>query len=359
MQNTPLISRPDDPALDELCQELRLLADTVDDGSWPEKQLELCGGYGVYRWFLSPAWGGLDWEYRDVVEGYMRLAASCLTTTFILTQRTGACRRIASSENNWVKEQVLPALASGEMFASVGISHLTTSRRHLKKPVLRARETADGFILDGFSPWVTGGIHCDYVVTGATLDDGRQLLAAVPLALAGVKAGDYAQLVGLTGSHTGPVHFEQALVERQFVLDGPVENVMAQGTGARTGGLETSSLAVGLASAAIAFLEKESQQREDLAEAASNLRGECDKLNKAVRKIASGSQVCSNEQLRTRANSLALRASQAALTAAKGTGYMVGHDAGRWCREALFFLVWSCPQPVSHAALCELAWIAE
>jgi hypothetical protein len=43
------------------------------------------------------------------------------------------------------------------------------------------------------------------------------------------------------------------------------------------------------------------------------------------------------------------------LVAAKGTGYVVGHPAGRWCREALFFLVWSCPQPVSAANLCELA----
>jgi hypothetical protein len=52
---------------------------------------------------------------------------------------------------------------------------------------------------------------------------------------------------------------------------------------------------------------------------------------------------------------LALRTSQAALAAAKGVGYVVGHPAGRWCREALFFLVWSCPQGVMTANLCELA----
>ena len=64
-------------------------------------------------------------------------------------------------------------------------------------------------------------------------------------------------------------------------------------------------------------------------------------------------------ELRRRANSLALRASQAALAAAKGAGYVVGHPAGRWCREALFFLVWSCPAPVVQANLCELAGIAD
>jgi hypothetical protein len=67
----------------------------------------------------------------------------------------------------------------------------------------------------------------------------------------------------------------------------------------------------------------------------------------------------SKESLRQRANSLVQRASQAALAAAKGSGYVVGHPAGRWCREALFFLVWSCPQPVAAANLCELAGIED
>jgi hypothetical protein len=52
-----------------------------------------------------------------------------------------------------------------------------------------------------------------------------------------------------------------------------------------------------------------------------------------------------------------LRATQAALAAAKGAGYIAHHPAGRWCREALFFLVWSCPQSVLAANLCELAGI--
>jgi hypothetical protein len=73
--------------------------------------------------------------------------------------------------------------------------------------------------------------------------------------------------------------------------------------------------------------------------------------------LAGGVQVCTNDTLRAAANSIVLRASQAALSAAKGTGYVVGHPAGRWCREALFFLVWSCPEGVMSANLCELAGI--
>jgi hypothetical protein len=112
-----------------------------------------------------------------------------------------------------------------------------------------------------------------------------------------------------------------------------------------------------LATAAIRYIEQESEERPALNRAAEALRedrqqAECDLLA-----LADGQQNCTQGELRARANSLALRASQAALTAAKGAGYVVGHPAGRWCREALFFLVWSCPQPVVEANLCELAQI--
>ena len=70
-----------------------------------------------------------------------------------------------------------------------------------------------------------------------------------------------------------------------------------------------------------------------------------------------GSSSPSAESIRGRANSLALRSTQALLTASKGAGFVAGHFAERAVREALFFLVWSCPQPVVDAALRELAGV--
>jgi len=353
------ITSPDHPSMDELCGRLAELSGELDkSGAWPAEPLDLCGRYGVYRWFLSPEWDGFGFSDADVVRGYLRLSAACLTTTFIITQRTGACRRIAGSENRALAEQLLPDLVAGTKFATVGISHLTTSRQHLGRPVLRAQEHEDGFVLDGYSPWVTGGAHADTVVTGATLADGRQILVALPTESPGVSSPPPPQLVGLTSSHTGRLQLEQVHVPRERLLAGPVEEVMKQGLGAGTGGLQTSTLALGLATAAVDYLAGEVQRRNDLAEPAARLREELAEAEADLLQMAAGIEVCSNENLRQRANSLALRAAQAALAAAKGAGYVLGHPAGRWCREALFFLVWSCPQPVMHAHLCELAGLA-
>ncbi|MCC6491962.1 MAG: acyl-CoA/acyl-ACP dehydrogenase [Pirellulales bacterium] len=360
-----VITSPDDAALAELCGALSALAEPLDaSGDWPAEQLRLCGQYGVYQWFADAAWGGQAWDQQSVLRGYLALSAACLTTTFVLTQRDGACRRIESSSNEELRRRLLAGLTRGELFATVGISHLTTSRRHLTTPVLRARRAAGGFVLEGFSPWVTGADHADYVVVGATLMRGsepttQQLLAAVPTNLPGVRCGEPAKLVGLSASHTGPFHLDNVLVGDEWIVAGPVENVMSSGAGAGTGGLGTSTLALGLGRAALAFLAHEADQRPELAgprEAlAAELAATTDDLFSAVR----GQPACSTDELRQRANSLVLRATQAALGAAKGAGYVAGHPAGRWCREALFFLVWSCPQGVLAANLCELAGILE
>jgi alkylation response protein AidB-like acyl-CoA dehydrogenase len=352
------ITSADSAELAALAARLRDTAGDLEAGdAWVGPQLDECARCGVFEWFLPIEQGGQGWSEADVVRGYLALSAACLTTTFVITQRSGACQRIAISENKELKAELLPDLLTGKSFATVGISHLTTSRRHLAKPVLQAKETGDGFVLNGFSPWVTGAPFAQHVVLGATLDDGREILAALPMDLPGVSTPRPPQLVGLNASQTGEVRLENVRLDRRYVLAGPVQNVMQTGAGARTGGLQTSTLAVGLASAAIDFLYREGQQRSDLVDPADKLHADCQACRRDLLAAAEGSPACTSDELRVRANSLALRATQAALAAAKGAGYIASHPAGRWCREALFFLVWSCPQPVLSANLCELAGI--
>ena len=349
------ISSPGSPALAELCRKLRSASDLDDPSSWPQQQLQLCAEAGVFQWFVPEDYGGASWVTEDVVLGYLALAEACLTTTFVITQRSAACRRIAMSENESVKNDLLPGLASGRTFSTVGISHLTTSHRHFD-PVLKATPVDGGYRVDGFSPWVTGGAKADFIVAGATLDDGREILFVVETSEPGVSAAAHQNLVALTGSYTGRVNISDVFVPEEAVIGGPCESVLTS-FGGGAGGFQTSSLALGLAGAAINLVEEHSGQREWLSDGGQSLRQQHSKLVDQLLAAARGNPVCSNEELRTGANSIVLRATQAALVAAKGAGYVTGHPAGRWCREALFFLVWSCPTAVAKAGLCELAGI--
>ncbi len=340
----------------ELCKFLEACSTKMDgEWDWPSETLDRCAGAGVFAWFHSIEDGGMGWSESDLCRGYMKLARACMTTTFVITQRVAACRRIAGADDPTLRDRFLPKLIRGEGFATIGISHLTTSRRHLDKPVLQAAPIAGGYRLNGMSPWVTGSTRADLFVIGAELEDGRQILAVVPADVAGVATPTPANLSALSSSQTGPIEFHDVIVPHADLIRGPIEDVMQQSTGGATGGLQTSSLAFGLADAAISYLEAQSQRRENLALPAQHLREQWSADTELMLKAAAAGTVADNARIRQHANSLVLRTTQAALAAAKGTGYLWGHPAGRWCREAMFFLVWSCPQEVADANLCELA----
>jgi alkylation response protein AidB-like acyl-CoA dehydrogenase len=326
---------------------------------WPRPQLDLLAHSGVLGWVIPREFGGTAVTQRELLTGYVQQAAACLTTTFVLTQRNGACQRIAASSNDRLKSDLLPKLSRGELFATVGISHLTTSRQHLRLPAVQVFEESGGWRFQGEVPWVTGAAQADCIVSGGTLADGRQVLAAIPTTSPGVKVGAPARLLALGASHTSPVLLENVFVDRSQVVAGPVEQVMQQGAGS-TGSLGTSALAVGLSQAALGRLAADAAARPDLVPILEPLAEECDALQVALAEAAErgstgGVAGLSPEAIRTRANSLALRSTQALLAASKGAGFVSGHFAERAVREAMFFLVWSCPQPVVAAALRELA----
>jgi hypothetical protein len=138
-------------------------------------------------------------------------------------------------------------------------------------------------------------------------------------------------------------------------LGGPAEKVLTTSRGG-TGGLETSCLALGLAGAAVRYLLGEAESRPDVRVPAERLELGCRKVREELHRLCrEGATSESAGNLRARANSLVLRASQSALTAGKGTAFLRNHPAQRWARQALFFLVWSCPGPVARATLDTLA----
>jgi alkylation response protein AidB-like acyl-CoA dehydrogenase len=320
---------------------------------WPELSWDALRRGGVLGWCIPNSLGGDGRDGLQLLDGYEQLASACLTTCFILSQRDAACRRLRDSGNEALARQLLPALAQGRHFATVGVSQLTTSRQH-GKPAMLARASGQDFVMDGVMPWVTGAARADYFVTGAVLEDGRQILAVLHRDRPGVVVGPPLELTALQGSLTAEVRCEKVLLERRWLLAGPVEKVMAPGKGG-AGGLETSCLALGLAGAAIEFLEQEVVARpelkpttERLQQARTLLR---DTLHQAAKEGATADMASS---LRARANTLVLRATQAALTASKGVGFLRNHPAQRWARQALFFLVWSCPRPAVEATMAYL-----
>ncbi len=339
-------AQPDADALDAACAAVAAAAPrSRDAGPWRSGALAALARTGLLAGFVPVEHGGSGAAEPAVVSALAAVAERCLTTALAVTQWASAVRIIAGGPAD-LRASLLPPLARGETFTTVGISQLTTSRQHTA-PALVAGRDAAGWRLDGLCPWVTGADSVDTIVAGGATADGKQAFFVVPAGAAGVDIDPPLEMLALSGSRTSCVRFAAARV---------AEPIVPQAGGPRTGGLATTALALGATRAALAVLAAEAAARPFLEPVAAGLAAEAAGLAARLTAAATaGADVADRDRLRADANGLVIRAAQAALAASKGAGFVRGHPAERLAREALFFLVWSCPQAVTSTVLCELA----
>jgi alkylation response protein AidB-like acyl-CoA dehydrogenase len=344
-----IVSSPPPPAIDSrsLCDTLAALADrTAAEGPWRSGACAALAEAGILAAFVPVEHGGTAVAESAIIPTLVAIAERCLTTALALTQWAAAVRIIAAGPPA-VRLELLPLLARGATFTTVGISQLTTSRRHLGRPALTATADGGGWRLDGVCPWVTGADSTQTIVTGAATDDGGQLFFVVPTETAGLDIDPPLAMLALSGSRTSAVRF--AGVRPAHTLPPPAAG------GLRTGGLSTTALAVGSARASGGMIAREAEARPGLRHVAADFAAEIAAVeSRLLTAAAHGIDPADRDRLRADANGLVVRVAQASLTASKGAGFVAGHRVERLVRESLFFLVWSCPQAVTDAFLCDL-----
>lgn len=194
---------------------IRALADLDGEidatGAWPESLWTILVDSGASRWTVDGVQGP-GFDRSAILSRYGRVAEGSLTAAFILTQHDSAVRHLAGAaeRGSATARRWLDAIRRGEAFTTVGISQLTTSRRHGQAAVT-ARETDGGaLVLNGIVPWVTAAPRADVFVTGGVLPDGRQVLVAMPAKANGVTVELPFSLAALQASSTCEIRLEAA-----------------------------------------------------------------------------------------------------------------------------------------------------
>ncbi len=330
-------------------------ADAADtSAAWPKASWQHLADAGVLAWAVPKEFGGQELGPAELLLGYERLAGSCLTTAFILSQREAAVRRLRVHGSPAQQARFLPALAAGGPPWTVGLSQLTTSRQH-RPPSLVAVEIGQGrYRLDGIMPWVTAADQAERIVAGGTLADGRQLLALLEPGQSGVVVEPPMALAALIGSRTTQVRCEGVVVEEEALLGAPAEQVLSRGSGG-VGGLETSCLALGLAGAAVEYLSQEARVRPEWTDVVARCSATRQRLRERLLGLAGDTvDPAALVAVRVDCTHFVLQATQIAVAVAKGAGFVTPHPAQRWARQALFFLVWSCPRPAAEGIIARL-----
>jgi len=343
--------------LAELSSALATLGGEYDaTGAWPEQSIALLAQMGGWRWNVPARYGGEPLSHRDLLRAYAALSAGCVSTALISTQRDGAVELIATSDNESLKERLLPRLARGEFYTTVGIAQLTTSMR-AGGQLMKAVPDGCGYRLNGMMPWATGAEKAAWIVTGAVLADGRQILACVPTDRAGLRVDQPEPLFTLNPSRTCCVHCTDFRIEAGELLRGPAERVLSLRTPVKP--LVTSACGIGVADALMGYIAGLRQGIrthfvEVVAPLESAYRSVRGQLFAAADRTDDPAYEAPSSEIRIAVNELVVRLAVTALTLSKGSGFLLSQPIQRHVREALFFLVWSAPAAVQLETLVRL-----
>jgi alkylation response protein AidB-like acyl-CoA dehydrogenase len=147
------------PALIEL---LSREAAVVDQSSTlPASHLSAFAAAGLYGASAPKDVGGLGFDLAETCDLVERLAAACLTTTFVWLQHFRLLHTLLDPATPEHLHSMLPSVVSGEVKGGVSLGGLLPGPARLT-----AEPTDDGWLLHGDAPWVSGwGIVDELVVT--------------------------------------------------------------------------------------------------------------------------------------------------------------------------------------------------
>jgi alkylation response protein AidB-like acyl-CoA dehydrogenase len=198
------------PKLDQLEQKDWALArDLVRRG----------GSLGLLGVDVPEAYGGLglDKVTSLVVSEKMARAASFGATFGAHANLTIVPIMLFGTEAQ--KQKYLPRLMSGELIGAYGLSESGSGSDALGARTKATRQADGSFLLNGEKMWITNGGFADLFVIFAKVD-GDQFTALLVERGFGVKSGKEEHKMGLNGSSTTPLIFQDVPV--------PAENVLSE-----------------------------------------------------------------------------------------------------------------------------------
>jgi alkylation response protein AidB-like acyl-CoA dehydrogenase len=289
-------------------------------GQLPPGHLNMLAAEGFYGMAGPRAAGGLDLDPVTACSVAETLASACLSTAFVWLQHHSAVRAVTGSADAELRDEWLEPLCRGQRRSGVALGGTLPG-----PPRLRARRARDGWVFDGFSPWVTGWGHIDTLYTAARDEDDNIVWALLDVPPpAGAKPTltvEPVSMVAVMASNTVQATFSGHIVPaRRITGIMPLrEWAERDAAGLRMNG----SLALGVAARCCDLIGPSSLDGELVA-----ARTALDQADPAAMPAA-----------RAAACELAIRAASALVVAHGSAAILTGHDAQRLAREATFLLV--------------------
>jgi isovaleryl-CoA dehydrogenase len=203
-------------------QEIAPRAGRIDAGNaFPRDLWPAMGALGLHGITVEEAHGGLGLGYLEHVVAMEEVSRASAAVGLSYGAHSNLCvnqiRRWGTDDQ---KRRYLPRLISGEHVGALAMSEAGAGSDVVSMR-LRADRRGDRFVLNGTKYWITNGPHADVLVVYAKLDGEAVTAFLVERGFAGFSAGAKLDKLGMRGSDTAELVFEDCETPEENVL-GPV-----------------------------------------------------------------------------------------------------------------------------------------
>jgi isovaleryl-CoA dehydrogenase len=188
------------------------------------------GDLGVLGITVAEEYGGADMGYLAHIVAMEEISRASASIGLSYGAHSNLCvNQIKRNGNAAQKAKYLPKLVSGEHVGALAMSE-PNAGSDVVSMRMRADAKGDRYVLNGTKMWITNGPDCDVLVVYAKTDPqmGARGMTTfiVEKGMKGFSVAQKLDKLGMRGSHTGELVFENVEV--------PAENVLGEeGGGAR------------------------------------------------------------------------------------------------------------------------------
>jgi alkylation response protein AidB-like acyl-CoA dehydrogenase len=210
------------------------------------------GPLGLLGLNVPEEYGGSGVDAVSAALAVEELGWACGSTALAIAAHNGlGCAPIALFGSEALKQQWLPRLASGTgQLAALALTEPGAGSDLQGGVKTKAVVEGDSWIIDGAKMWTTNASIADVIVTLCRTDETRLSLILVPTDTPGLHIGPAEKKMGLKGSPTHAVTYDEVRVPRANVV-GVEGKGLAETLAVLDGGrIGIGALSVGLAQAA-------------------------------------------------------------------------------------------------------------
>ena len=331
-------------------KELAPKVKDIDKGEYPQEFMHRIGELGGFAQTVHT--NGGDGSVKAAVQVIETVSETCLSTGFITWCQIACVWYLQNSDNEYLRQQLLPKVATGRKLAGTGLSNPMKHFAGIEKITLVAERKPGGYVINGMLPWVSnlGGGQV-FAIAAQIKASQDYLMAVVSDEFSGVSLRCNAHFIGLEGTNTFSCLFRDVFVPDRYLLATPCEDYVER---IKPGFILTQvGMGLGLVKSCGELIKRTNRSHGHvncfLDDRVEDIEADLEKARLKTYALAEVIQH-QQEQLKTsflaeaiqariNAAELSLRASQAAMLHAGARGYLQGSDYERKVREAYFVAI--------------------